>query len=112
MERMPSAQSNMTARGEDSMTERGRLRLRVSERGREQDEARSSPCTTTGTQFTFRELPPDGLARRPQLSEQEKVDIWDDLLARSDQAGGTLHIYGGAPELMSDSLRFSTCSEA
>ncbi|KAG6334092.1 hypothetical protein ID866_4997 [Astraeus odoratus] len=57
-------------------------------------------------QMTFREL---NAPRRPPLTEREKSDIWDNLLARSEQAGGTLHISGG--ELMSDSLRLSTYSE-
>ncbi|KAL4066100.1 hypothetical protein J3A83DRAFT_356604 [Scleroderma citrinum] len=41
------------------------------------------------TQLTFRQL---DVPRRPPLTEREKADIWDDLLARSDRAGGTLHI--------------------
>ena len=57
-------------------------------------------------QVIFRQLDE---RRRLPLSEREKTDIWDALLARSDKAGGTLHI--GASELMSDSLRLSTYSE-
>ncbi|KAF9219991.1 hypothetical protein BS17DRAFT_769693 [Gyrodon lividus] len=58
------------------------------------------------SQLTFREM---DAPRRPPLSEREKADIWDDLLARSDKAGGTLHL--GVGELMSDNMRFSTYSE-
>ncbi|KIK92600.1 hypothetical protein PAXRUDRAFT_146977 [Paxillus rubicundulus Ve08.2h10] len=58
------------------------------------------------SQLTFREL---DAPRRPPLSEREKADIWDDLLARSDKAGGTLHL--GVGELMSDNMRFSGYSE-
>ena len=58
------------------------------------------------TQITFRQL---DARRRPPLTEREKTDIWDTLLARSDKAGGTLHISTG--ELMSDNLRLSTHSE-
>ncbi|KAG8214960.1 hypothetical protein J3R82DRAFT_8353 [Butyriboletus roseoflavus] len=94
MDRVPSSQSDMTARLESP--EPGRSR------GEDHD---ASPHT--GTQLTFREL---DTTRRPPLSEREKADIWDNLLARSDKAGGTLHI-NGAAELMSDSLRFSTYSE-
>lgn len=49
-------------------------------------------------------------ARPPPLTEREKADIWDDLLKRSAQAGGTLHL-GGGGELESDNLRFSGYSE-
>lgn len=58
-------------------------------------------------QMTFREL---SAPRKPPLTEKEKADIWEDLLARSEQAGGTLHI--GVSELMSDNLRHSSCSES
>lgn len=53
----------------------------------------------------FRELE----APRVQLSEREKAAKWDDLLARSDEAGGTLHL--GEVGLMSDNIRFSEYSE-
>ena len=39
------------------------------------------------------------------LSEKEKVDKWNDLLDRSDRAGGTLHV--GLGGLLSDSIRDS-----
>lgn len=91
MDRTPSAQSDMTARAESP------------EPGRSRDQDSSHARTAV----TFRELGP---ARRPPLSEREKVDIWNDLLDRSDKAGGTLHI-NGAAELMSDNIRFSTHSE-
>jgi len=59
--------------------------------------------TTRKTPLTFRPL--DDSSRKPPLSEKEKADIWDDLLERSAQAGGTLHIGGGG--LMSDDMRLS-----
>jgi len=94
MDRTPSSQSDMTARAESPGT------------GRSQGQDLASPRTQT--QLKFREL---NAPRRPPLSEREKTDIWNDLLARSDKAGGTLHI-NGAAELMSDSMRLSTYSEA
>lgn len=94
MDRVPSSRSDMTARRESP--EPGPSRGR----GDEEDQDGSR------TQLTFREL---AAPRRPPLSEREKADIWNDLLARSDKAGGTLHI-NGAAELMSDSMRFSTHS--
>jgi len=96
IDRMPSAQSDMTARLESPEPRRSQ--------GRDQDQD-ASPHTRT--QPTFRAL---NASRRPPLSEREKADIWNDLLARSDKAGGTLHINGTA-ELMSDSMRLSTHSE-
>ena len=45
---------------------------------------------------------------RKVLTEKEKADKWDDLLEKSDRAGGTIHI--GNPKLLSDSLRFSDYS--
>lgn len=98
MDRVPSAQSDVTARLESP--EPGRSRGQ----GEGGDGGTSSH---TSTQLTFREL---DAPRRAPLSEREKADIWNDLLARSDKAGGTLHI-NGAAELMSDSMRFSTHSE-
>lgn len=66
----------------------------------------TSPPTSTSSShnrspLTFRELE----SPRQPLSEKEKADKWDDLLARSERAGGTLHI--GESGLMSDSIRFS-----
>lgn len=45
----------------------------------------------------------------PVRTEQEKADMWDDLLERSARAGGTLHLNGG-DGLASDLLRFSGVS--
>ena len=47
---------------------------------------------------------------RSRLTEQEKAAKWDDLLERSDRAGGTLHL--GETGLMSDNYRLSEYSEA
>ncbi|KAF8433283.1 hypothetical protein L210DRAFT_924639 [Boletus edulis BED1] len=93
MDRTPSSQSDMTAR------------LESPETGRSQGQ---DQLASPRTQTLFRKL---DAPRRPPLSEREKTDIWNDLLARSDKAGGTLHI-NGAAELMSDSMRLSTYSEA
>ncbi|KAF8550979.1 hypothetical protein OG21DRAFT_1487343 [Imleria badia] len=90
IDRTPSGQSDMTARLGSPKPER------------DQD---ASPQPRK--QPTFRQL---DAPRKPPLSEREKADIWNDLLARSDKAGGTLHI-NGAAELMSDSMRLSTHSE-
>ncbi|KAG0698090.1 hypothetical protein DFH29DRAFT_122231 [Suillus ampliporus] len=57
--------------------------------------------------INYREL---DAPRRPPLTERQKADIWDDLLERSAQAGGTLHL-GNSGELESDNLRFSNYSE-
>ncbi|KAI0085838.1 hypothetical protein BDY19DRAFT_395369 [Irpex rosettiformis] len=69
----------------------------------------SSPASSTKTRspMRFREMEPTTV--RLPLSEAEKRAKWDDLLMRSDQAGGTLHI--GESGLMSDNVRFSTYSE-
>lgn len=100
MGRTPSGQSDMTARLESP--EPGRSQGRDRDRDRDRD---ASPHTRT--RLTFRKL---DAPRRPPLTEREKADIWNDLLAQSDKAGGTLHIKGTA-ELMSDSMRLSTHSE-
>jgi hypothetical protein len=54
--------------------------------------------------LTFREMG----VETPTLTEKEKADRWDDLLARSARAGGTLHL--GGDELVSDEVRFSDVS--
>ncbi|OAX38533.1 hypothetical protein K503DRAFT_153461 [Rhizopogon vinicolor AM-OR11-026] len=58
--------------------------------------------------INFRAL--NAAPRRVPLTEREKAEIWDDLLQRSAQAGGTLHL-GSSGQLESDNLRFSSCSE-
>ena len=54
----------------------------------------------------FREME----SARSRLTEQETAAKWDDLLERSDRAGGTLHL--GETGLMSDNYRLSEYSEA
>ncbi|KAJ7135010.1 hypothetical protein C8R43DRAFT_956219 [Mycena crocata] len=58
--------------------------------------------------LTFR-----GMSEKPgqALTEKEKADRWDDLLERSERAGGTIHM-GTSEKLASDdvSLRYSTSS--
>lgn len=41
---------------------------------------------------------------RNQLTDQEKADKWNDLLARSARAGGTLHLDAGSLLLGSDDI--------
>jgi hypothetical protein len=41
---------------------------------------------------------------RTQLTDQEKTDKWNDLLARSARAGGTLHLAAGSRVLGSDDI--------
>ncbi|KAF8812899.1 hypothetical protein BYT27DRAFT_7085898 [Phlegmacium glaucopus] len=41
---------------------------------------------------------------RPPLTDQEKADKWNDLLARSARAGGTLHLAAGTRLLGSDTI--------
>ncbi|KAJ7065237.1 hypothetical protein C8F01DRAFT_1080263 [Mycena amicta] len=57
--------------------------------------------------LTFRELTKQSM----QLSEKEKADKWEDLLERSNRAGGTIHL-GTSDKLASDdvSLRYSASS--
>jgi len=58
----------------------------------------------SSTMMKFRELNPD--LGRHVLTEQEKAAKWDDLLRKSDKAGGTLHIGGFSGRLASDRLKF------
>ncbi|KAF7794459.1 hypothetical protein EIP86_005593 [Pleurotus ostreatoroseus] len=60
--------------------------------------------SSTRSPLRFRELE----TSRSPLSEKEKAAKWDDLLERSDRAGGTLHL--GETGLMSDNIRFSEYS--
>ncbi|KAJ7155753.1 hypothetical protein C8R46DRAFT_433593 [Mycena filopes] len=55
---------------------------------------------------TFRDM-----SEKQALTEKEKADRWDDLLQRSERAGGTIHL-GTSEQLPSDdmSLRYSTSS--
>ncbi|KAK0187883.1 hypothetical protein F5146DRAFT_732506 [Armillaria mellea] len=46
---------------------------------------------------------------KPAWTEQEKTDMWNDLLERSARAGGTLHLRGD-DGLASDQLRFSAAT--
>ncbi|KAI0796108.1 hypothetical protein C8Q75DRAFT_361635 [Abortiporus biennis] len=67
----------------------------------------SAASSSSKSPLTFREIE----SPRHVWSEKEKADKWNDLLLRSDRAGGTLHI-GDSSGLMSDSLRFSTYSDS
>ncbi|KAF8987522.1 hypothetical protein BDQ17DRAFT_552279 [Cyathus striatus] len=67
--------------------------------------------SSSSSRLTFRELSSSG--KKYALTEKEKADIWDDLLERSDRAGGTLHLGAAEDLLMSDklSMRMSVASE-
>ncbi|KAI0718078.1 hypothetical protein C8T65DRAFT_532227, partial [Cerioporus squamosus] len=56
-----------------------------------------SSAASKRSPLTFRELD----SPRQRLSEKEKADKWEDLLARSARAGGTLHL--GESQLLSES---------
>ncbi|KAI0306044.1 hypothetical protein B0F90DRAFT_958501 [Multifurca ochricompacta] len=75
----------------------------------ERPPSRSTPTADTNTGpvalLTFREL---GGARKQGWTSQEKEDKWDDLLEKSAQAGGTLHLGAGGARLASDNIRFSS----
>ncbi|RPD64033.1 hypothetical protein L226DRAFT_370651 [Lentinus tigrinus ALCF2SS1-7] len=60
-----------------------------------------SSAVSKRSPLTFRELD----SPRQRLTEKEKADKWEDLLARSARAGGTLHI--GESQLMSESTDVS-----
>ncbi|KAI1793436.1 hypothetical protein LXA43DRAFT_1081355 [Ganoderma leucocontextum] len=60
--------------------------------------APSSAVSQKRSPMTFREME----SPRRVLTEQEKADKWDDLLERSAQAGGTLHLGQAESRLMSD----------
>ncbi|KZT07508.1 uncharacterized protein LAESUDRAFT_713601 [Laetiporus sulphureus 93-53] len=67
-----------------------------------------SPSTASShnqSPLTFREIE----SPRHVWTEQEKADKWEDLLQRSERAGGTLHI--GESHLLSDKMRLSQCSD-
>jgi hypothetical protein len=42
---------------------------------------------------------------RTPLTAEEKAEIWDDLLERSDRAGGTIHLWG--QELLMSEMRLA-----
>ena len=56
-----------------------------------------SSAVSKRSPLTFRELD----SPRQKLTEKEKADKWEDLLARSARAGGTLHL--GESQLLSES---------
>lgn len=61
-----------------------------------------TPTTSTRSPLNFRELE---TSSHTALTAKEKADIWNNLLERSDRAGGTLHM--GGQELMSEQMRLS-----
>ncbi|KIK63776.1 hypothetical protein GYMLUDRAFT_71894 [Collybiopsis luxurians FD-317 M1] len=74
-----------------------------------------SPARSTSTKISLpSRLSSSESVRRPSthrtyggLSEKEKAEKWDDLLERSNKAGGTLHLNGSLDGLASDRLGFS-----
>ena len=56
--------------------------------------------------MTFREMS----EQKHALTEKERNEMWQDLLERSDRAGGTLHLAGATETLPSDELRFSSAA--
>ncbi|KAK0464322.1 uncharacterized protein EV420DRAFT_1637892 [Desarmillaria tabescens] len=62
-------------------------------------------ATSTSPTAQFR----DRTTIKPAWTEQEKTDMWNDLLERSARAGGTLHLRGD-DGLASDQLRFSAAT--
>ncbi|KAL5531675.1 hypothetical protein ACEPAG_4552 [Sanghuangporus baumii] len=65
----------------------------------------TSSSTTTTTNTTTTTVTSSN--SKQALTEQEKMDKWNDLLDRSERAGGTLHVgLGGV--LLSDQMREST----
>jgi len=63
------------------------------------------------TPLKFREMESgESWKDRKALTEKEKVDKWDDLLEKSERAGGTIHIDIKNTKLLSDTLRFSDYS--
>ncbi|KAG7086120.1 hypothetical protein E1B28_002079 [Marasmius oreades] len=63
----------------------------------------SSVPSPSRSGVVFRELPSFSRTVKDTWTEKEKADKWDDLLLRSDLAGGTLHL-GAADRLESDDL--------
>ncbi|KAF7968200.1 hypothetical protein HWV62_31621 [Athelia sp. TMB] len=59
--------------------------------------------SATRSPLTFRKLDTEV---KPALTAQEKADIWDNLLEKSERAGGTLHI--GGQELISDRMKMES----
>jgi hypothetical protein len=60
-----------------------------------------------GTMFTFREIGGGRGGEKKKLSEQEKVDKFEQLLEASDKAGGTLHARLQEQLLLSETMRLS-----
>ncbi|KZP05747.1 hypothetical protein FIBSPDRAFT_877194 [Athelia psychrophila] len=61
------------------------------------------PSSSKRSPLTFREA---DTAAKPPLTAQQKAEIWDTLLERSERAGGTLHL--GEQELVSDRMKMES----
>jgi hypothetical protein len=69
----------------------------------------SSSSTHSRSPLRFREMGSREAGKDKKVrTEKEKADMWDDLLEKSDRAGGTIHL--GNTTLPSDNLRFSDYS--
>lgn len=65
-----------------------------------------TPRSSARSRMTFREMS----EQKHALTEKERNEMWQDLLERSDRAGGTLHLAGATETLPSDELRFSSAA--
>ena len=71
----------------------------------------SSSSIHSRSTLKFREMGEgEGSRNRGAWTEEEKAERWEDLLEKSDRAGGTIHIGNANTKLLSDSLRFSDYS--
>ncbi|KAJ7113880.1 hypothetical protein C8R44DRAFT_795900 [Mycena epipterygia] len=72
---------------------------------------RSASLPRVAEPITFRDMAEKASAGQAPLTEKEKAERWEDLLERSDRAGGTIHL-GASERLASDevSVRYSTSS--
>ena len=93
---------SIDVRSLDRMSIAGSMQSTIHDRDNSHSASPSS--ATFRSPLRFREID----SPRVQLSDKEKAAKWDDLLMRSEQAGGTLHL--GDTGLMSDNVRFSAYS--
>ncbi|KAJ6451039.1 hypothetical protein C8R45DRAFT_916676 [Mycena sanguinolenta] len=101
----PSRRSLGDATAPHSSTLRGTNAVSTARQKRMEQRSASVPRQEP---LTFRDM---SQKAAKALTEKEKADRWDDLLERSDRAGGTIHL-GTSEQLPSDdiSLRYSASS--
>jgi hypothetical protein len=101
----PAASRRMSSAPDDTL---GRKMSITSGTARQKRLEQRSTSLPRAEPLTFR-----GMSEKAAqaLTEKEKADRWDDLLQRSDRAGGTIHL-GTSEQLPSDevSLRYSVSS--